>query len=266
MSAFAEPTFALEPLTPRGVAAFARAPLGRLLLVQTVVAALATASILWLLYDGCFPTVTAAIEALPDTGEIRAGQLNWPDDSPVLLADKPFLAFVVDLDHGGDLRSPVDCQIEFGKNSVRAFSLFGEAEIFYPAGQYPFNSTDLKPLWGAWSPDLLALAGLAAFFGLLLTWAALATVYFLPVWLLGFFTNRDLDFRQSWRLAGAALMPGSLLLALAILLYDFCLFDLVQLSFAFGMHFVIGWIYLFISLLFLKRTAPADKANPFAAK
>jgi len=61
-------------------------------------------------------------------------------------------------------------------------------------------------------------------------------------------------------------MPGSLLLALAILLYDFCLFDLVQLSFAFGMHFVIGWIYLFISLLFLKRTAPADKVNPFAAK
>ena len=84
--------------------------------------------------------------------------------------------------------------------------------------------------------------------------------------LLGFFTNRDLDFRQSWRLAGAALMPGSLLLALAILLYDFCLFDLVQLSFAFGMHFVIGWIYLFISLLFLKRTAPADKVNPFVAK
>ena len=139
-------------------------------------------------------------------------------------------------------------------------------KCFIPPGQYPFNHTDLKPLWGAWEPDLLGLAGLAAFFGLLLTWAALATVYCLPVWLLCFFTNRDLNFRQSWRLSGAALLPGALVLALAIALYDFGLFDLVQLSFAFGMHLVLGWIYLFVSLLFLRRVLPKEKANPFATK
>ena len=38
MSALSEPTFAWEPLTPRGVAAFARASFGRLFLVQTIVA------------------------------------------------------------------------------------------------------------------------------------------------------------------------------------------------------------------------------------
>jgi len=62
MNASAEPTFAWEPLTPRGVAAFARAKLGRLLLVQFIVALVAAASVGWFFDDGCFPTITAAIQ------------------------------------------------------------------------------------------------------------------------------------------------------------------------------------------------------------
>ena len=38
-------------------------------------------------------------------------------------------------------------------------------------------------------------------FGLLLTWALLATVYFIPVCLVAFYTDRDLNFRASWKLA-----------------------------------------------------------------
>jgi len=45
--------------------------------------------------------------------------------------------------------------------------------------------------------------------------------------------------------------------------YDLGGFDLVQLCFAFGMHLVIGWIYLFVSPLFLNRALPAAKKNPF---
>ena len=58
MNAPAEPTFAWEPLTPRGVAAFARANFSRLLLVQFIVALLAAASVVWFLDDGCFPTIS----------------------------------------------------------------------------------------------------------------------------------------------------------------------------------------------------------------
>ncbi len=43
MSVPAEPTAAWEPFTPRGVAAFAGAGFGRLLLVQFIVALLAAA-------------------------------------------------------------------------------------------------------------------------------------------------------------------------------------------------------------------------------
>jgi hypothetical protein len=267
VSALAEPTFAWEPVTPRGVAAFARASLERLVVVQSIFALLAAAAFTWLLSDGFFPTVDAAVGRLPATGEIRSGKLSLLDTTPAILAEGRLLAFDVDLKHSRQIRSPADFQVEFGENSLLIFSLFGETEIAYPDGQYfAFNRNDVQPLWGAWSPDLLALAAIGTFLGLMFAWVLLATLYFLPVWLICFFANRDLNFRQSWRLAGAALMPGALLMSLSLVLYDWGDCDVVQLCFAFGFHLVIGWIYLFISPLFLNRALPSSTKNPFADK
>src|ERR1035438_6763754 len=132
MSAPAEPTFAWEPLTPRGVAAFARAKLGRLLLVQFIVALLAAASVVWFFDDGCFPTISEAIQKLPADGEIRSGKLDWHGDPSQLLVEGKFLAFDVDLTHSGQIHSTADSQIEFGGDSIRIFSLPpGYSEIFY---------------------------------------------------------------------------------------------------------------------------------------
>ncbi|MGA2248896.1 MAG: hypothetical protein ABSH48_28415 [Verrucomicrobiota bacterium] len=264
MSAFTEPAFAWEPITPRGVAAFARASFERLFVVQAVVALLAAAAVVWTLSDGIFPTIDAAIAELPDAGEIHSGKLDWRDDSPMLLAEGRILAFSVDLEHGGALRSPADFQFEFGRDSVRVFSLFGETEVNYPPGYLiAANQTDARPVWGAWAPDILGLAAIGVFFGLLLVWAVLATLYFLPVWLVCLFSNRDLNFRASWKLAGAALMPGALLLALSLVLYELGGFDILQLCLAFGLHLIIGWIYLFLSPMFLNRVLPPEKQNPF---
>lgn len=264
MSAFTEPAFAWEPITPQGVAAFARASFERLFVMQAVVALLAAAAVAWVLSDGIFPTIDAAVSQLPDAGGIHSGKLDWRDDSPVLLAEGRILAISVDLEHGGALRSPADFQFEFGADSVRVFSLLGEMEFPYPPGYViAANQTDARPAWGAWAPDILGLAAIGTFLGLLLVWAVLATAYCLPVWLVCLFTNRDLNFFASWKLAGAALMPGALLLAGSLVLYDLSGFDLVQLGFAFGMHLVIGWIYLFVSPMFLNRALPAEKKNPF---
>jgi hypothetical protein len=267
MSAPAESTFAWEPLTPRGVAAFAHARLSRLLLVQFVVASLTAAASVWFLSDGCFPTVRAAIRNLPVAGEIRAGRLNWPGHPPQLLAEGRFLAFIVDPNHSGQIHSTADVQIEFGTESVRIISLLGYTEQEYPRDWIvSFNRTDLEPLWGAWEPELLAIAVLALVAGLMLAWAVLATIYFLLVRLISFFANRDLDFRGSWKLAGAALMPGALLLTAAIMLYGFAVLDLVQFCFIFAAHFALGWIYLFLSQLFLPRLVASEKGNPFSYK
>jgi hypothetical protein len=265
MSADENPAFAWEPLTPRGVAAFARASFGRLLLVQIIVALMAAASVTWFLDDSVFPVVKTAIQNLPAAGEIRSAKLDWHGESPRLLAEGRVLAFDVDLNHSGKINSPADVQIEFGDETIWSSALLGYMDFPYPSGQpLPFNRTDLEPLWGAWTSTILFAAFMAAAIGLLASWWLLATIYFLPVWLLGFFVNRNLNFRAGWKLSGAALMPGALLMAAGILLYDFGAVDLVQFGFIFGAHFVLGWIYLFVSLLFVPAIPAAlPKGNPF---
>jgi hypothetical protein len=262
--------FAWEPLTPRGVAAFAHATFSRLLLVQFIVALLAAFSVVWFLDNACFPTIRVAIQKLPGAGEISSGKLDWAGGSPQLLAEGNFLAFDVDPDHSGQINSTADLQIEFGRESVRVFSSlgYGHADFFYPPYRFaPFNRTELEPLWGAWAVEILFIAAAAAAAALLLSWWILAMFYFLPVWILGFFANRDLNFRAGWKLSGAALMPGALMMAAAIFLYGFGALNLVQFCFIFGAHFVLGWIYLFVSLLFLPRISETKAIeNPFFKK
>jgi hypothetical protein len=264
VSALGQPSFAWEPLTPRGVAAFARASFERLFIMQSVFALCAAAAVTWLLADGIFPVIDSTINTLPDMGAIHGGRLDWRDDSPVLLAEGKILAVSVDVEHGGKLRSPADFQFEFGRDTVEIISLFGTAELDYPSGYFiAANRREARPAWDAWSPNILGLAAIGTFFGMLATWFVLASLYFLPVWLISFFANRDLDFCASWKLAAAALMPGAAVMAAALVLYDSGAIDLVQLCFAFGMHLVIGWVYLFVSPVFLERSTPPEKKNPF---
>jgi hypothetical protein len=267
MSDSADASFAWEPLTPRGVAAFARARLSRLLLVQLVVASLAATAVIWFLSNGWFSTVRAAIRSLPATGAIRSGRLDWPGNSPQLLADDRLLAFIVDTNHSGQVHSPADVQFEFSRETVRVYSLLGYAEWTYPRDwTIACNRTELEPVWGAWEPEWLAITVLAVVAGLLLVWALLATVYFVPAWLIAFVMNRALDFRGSWKLAGAAVLPGGLLLTVAIVLYGLGGLDLVQCGFCFSLHFVLGWVYLFVSQFFLPRLESTPKRNPFSSR
>jgi hypothetical protein len=262
--------FAWEPLTPRGVAAFAHAKLSRLVLVQFIVALLAAFSALWFLDNGCFPTIRAAIQSLPDDGKISSGNLDWHGDSSQMLAEGKFLAFDVDLNHSGQITSTADLQIEFGRGTVCVFSSlgYGYGKFPYPPDRLaPFNRPELEPLWDAWAAEILFIAAATTVVALLLIWWILSTVYFLPVWILGFFANRDLNFRASWRLSGAALMPGALLMTAGIFLYGFGFMNLVSFGFIFASHFVLGWIYLSVSLVFLPRISEAKpKANPFTDK
>ena len=261
--------FAWEPLTPRGVAAFARARFSHLFLAQFIFALLAAASVVLFLDDSCFPTIRAGIQKLPDSGNISSGELDWRGGSAQMLAEGNFLAFDVDLNHGGQIRSTTaDLQIEFGAETVRIYSWLGYADFFYPPDRFaPFNRPELEPLWGAWSAEILFVAAVATVVALILSWWILAAIYFLPVWILGFYANRDLNFRASWKLSGAALMPGALLMTVGILLYDFGFLNLVSFGFVFAAHFMLGWIYLFVSLFFLPRISESKpKANPFKSR
>jgi hypothetical protein len=260
-----KPPAAWQPLTPRGVAAFGRAHLGRLLLVQFVVALLAAAATIWFLHRAWFPAVGEAIDKLPAAGEIRGDRLEWRGPSPQGLAENRWLALSVDLQHEGNARSPADLAVEFGRTDVRIYSLFGFVQVPYEGGGVtPFNQPDLEPWWGAWAPPILAIVAGDVILGLLASWALLATLYCLPVWLLAFFANKDLDLRGCWRLSGAALMPGALFCIAAIVGYGLGMLDLVKLLVAGGVHFVIGWVYLVLGTFAAQRHPEAAAGgNPF---
>jgi len=257
--------FAWQPLTVRGVAAFASATLGRLLLVQFIVALLVAGTVVWFVQRAWFPTIGEAIRQLPPKAEIRSGRLDWPGPSPTRLAEGRFLALVVDLDHSGAARSPAQLQVEFGREDFKVYSLFGYLQGAYPRSRaVAFNRTELGPRWGAWAPPILAMVAGLVMAGLMTSWACLATVYCVPVSLIGFFADRDCSLGGSWRLAGAALMPGAFLMCAAILMYGWGAFDLVRLAVAGALHLVIGWVYVVVSPFSLPAHQAATRdLNPF---
>ncbi len=263
------PFIAWLPVTPRGVAAYATAPLRRLLLAQSGVALVVAVAVAVFLSEAYFPVVTQAILQAPASGEIRQGQLNWQGDTPVFLAENRFLAVSVDLDGATKLRSVAHVQVELGRTSYFVHSLFGYLELDYPRGWIiAANRQELQPLWGAWQPAIVVGAMLSVVVGSLLSWAALATLYFGPVGLLGYICNRQLNASASWKLCGAALLPGALLMAVAISFYVLGVMDLVQMSFIYAAHLIVGWVYLFLGVWFLPAQAqrPKGKENPFAAR
>ena len=263
----AKPIVAWQPLTFHGVAAFAQAPLARLLLVQTVVALVAAASVMWFLYRAWLPTLNEAVRRLPVEGALVSGFLQWGDASPVCLADGRTLAVIIDPEHTGKARTPAQVQVELGRRDVKFFSVFGEMRIPYPPrGILPLNQPEVGPWWGAWAPVLVAIAGIGVGLSLLGIWACLATLYLLPVRLISFLAKRVCGLAGAWCLAGAALMPGALLMSGAIVLYGWGALDLVRLIAVCGVHLLAGWIYLLGSPFCLPRREAAKGAqeNPFA--
>jgi hypothetical protein len=262
----AESPAAWQPLTPAGVARFARASSGRLLLLQFVVALASASTVTWFLTSAWFPVITKSIQNLPAEGTIRGGSLEWAGPSPVVLAENRFLAVSVDLRHGGQLRFPAHIQVEFGRKDARIVSLAGYATIPYVEGQeVPFSQPKLEPWWGAWAPPLLGAAFLSVIAALMSTWFVLAILYAVPLWLSAFFADRELRIGGAWCLAGAALMPGALLMIVGILAYGLGLIDVVQLVGLGIGHVVLGWVYCVMSVLRTPVRVVKLKDNPFSS-
>lgn len=255
---------AWQPFTPKGVARFADATNGRLWFVQFVFALLAASGMLWFVRSAWYPTIQAAIEHLPTVGEIRAGQLYWEDTAPQLLAEGRFLSIAVDLTHSGLLRGAAHLQMEFGRGSLEVCGLFGCVDFPYPVNiVFGLNRGEAGPWWGAWRPVILVGVFCGTLAGQLLAWGILAAVYSVPTWGIGIASKRLLTLRGTWKLCGAAQLPGALFFSAAIVSYGLGLLDLVRLVVAFAVHFVVTWVYIGGSLVVRVRV-PSDKSgNPF---
>lgn len=256
---------AWQPITPRGVAAFAHSSPLRLRLAQIAVALLVVSATLWFISGAWYPVVDYAIAQMPSSGGISRGVLNWPGTSPARLGENRFLSIAVDLDHEGLARSPAHVQIEFGRRQVKLFSLFGYIEREYdPRWLIPLSRPETQPWWGAWSPMILVISALLVIVALFASWTVLAAIYMPLVSLIAFFANRDLSITQSWRLSSATLLPGALIMVGIIFVYGLGAWDLPQLGLAVGLHLLVGWIYVFYTPFLLPRTPKAhSRANPF---
>lgn len=261
-----KPRFAWQPLTPSGVAAFAHSTTNRLFLVQTAFALFCIWITLWFLWGAWFPVVGAALEQLPEQGGIHQGRLEWKGEPVARLAENRFLAFAVDLKHEGAARSPAHIQVEVGERDLVFIGLLGPSRLPYqPQWNVGLGRQEAVAWWGAWAPIILAIAGLLTGALLFLVWATLALVYAPVAWLVGFFANRDLDFRGSWRLAGAALMPGALVMTATIFCYGIGWWDVLLLGLGVAAHLVVVWVYVLWSPLRVPRlgSVPSPRQNPF---
>ncbi len=236
---------AWQPLTFRGVAAFAHARIGRVCAVQLIVALAVAAAIGWFLHHAWFPRVLEAIRALPPTGVVEHRALSTPLQSVEPLAADSFLSLSVRPDGGAGAGAASDLRIEFRRLDVQVCWLLGCRTFEYPAGYLiQFNQPELESWWGAWRGTVIAAVAAGVILLLFVTWILLATAYAIPVWLAGFFQDRRLSPVGSWKLASAALLAPACFMAVGIVLYGLGLVDLLRLLLLWVLHLPAGWIYL----------------------
>ena len=117
---------------------------------------------------------------------------------------------------------------------------------------------------GGRQPVVLAGAGMGVVPVLLLLWAVLAAIYAPAAKLVAWFGDRQLSWPGALRLAGAAQMPGAVLLTLGILLYGRQTVDVIGLGYFQTVHFLVSWIYLVVAPFFAPRLSPNRAGrNPF---
>ncbi len=261
------PHHAWQPLTPRGVAAFANATFTRLFMVQLIFAALVAVAAIWFLRAAWFPVIAEAARQLPERGAIRGGELEFGGPSPRRLAANARLAIAVDVAMSEPSGNAADIEVTFEKNGVAICGALGcgwhPYERRYIIG---FNRSEAEPAWGAWQWPITALAALATIISLLVMWWALALVYLPFVKLFAFFADRRVSWSGAWRVSAAGLLPGALIVATGLLLYALGPIDLFQFALLYLLHILAGLVFVMTSPFFLPTVAPFKQGkNPFGS-
>jgi hypothetical protein len=257
---------ALNPLTPAGIARFAHAPLGKVLAICFIFACIAGTSVILFTARCWSPVIDEAVRALPTNSVIEAGQLFWPERIARLLAANEYLAIDVNPETAKAQAKSSDVVLVFEPYGLRIGSLFGYAFLPYPERWVvQFNRDMLAPNWGAWQPAIIAGLGIGTALALMLSWTLLALLYAFYPWFVAALFKRDLLLHQAWKLCYAAMMPGSILMSFGLLLYVFGHISVVFFLIIFAVHFVIGWLYIFLAAFCLKKAevVAVERGNPF---
>lgn len=252
------------PTTFGGVAAVAHSPAWRLLAWQAAVALLAAVVIQAGLASTWGRSLTLASAALPERGEILDGTLQWPAGNlPVILHRGPFLGLAVQPAGAESVPLTADVTLTLQARHLVVGSLLGRRVVAYPSpGRIPLDRYGFTGLLEAWWTPVLIGGGVVIFAGLFLVWRVLALVCGAVVWIPGLLGGRPLPFGVVYRLAGAALLPGAMLMIAAFALYATRQVDLLGLLVAMPAHLVLGGVFLLGGWRHARRLQ--DAPNPFA--
>ena len=262
------PPVAWQPFTFGGVAAFASARLGRLMLVGFLAAVIFSAALVWFLDRDYCPIILEAIQKMPETARVAAGRLQGVPNT--LISESRFLAIAATPESAADIGQGADVQFQLRQTDFCVSSIFRPdwgLEFDYDRGaSLKLSRSSLEPWWGAWQPVLLAGAGFGAVVLLLAAWVLLAAIYTAPAKFIAWFADRNLAWSGAGRLCFAAMAPGALVMTFAVFLYGWRAIDLVQLSFFWIAHLVMGWVYVAGGVWASPRLFPSVTAkNPFAS-
>ena len=272
------PLNSYQPFTIGGVASFAVASVWRLFGVQFIFAGFVSGVLIWFVNSAWIPVIDESIEQMPQSGDISKGSLNWPIGASLHVegpeGGEPFIRLDVEPSGITNVIESVDLVLAFDSKRLFVGSSLGLGLIVLPYPwnfEIPFNKSDLKPWWGARSHLILLSLGLLVTIFLMLSWSFLGLFYMLPVKI--FSVNR-LSFKDSWKLASAAHLPGALLMSVGIFMYGIKQIELVGFAFLWLIHLILPWFYLFFSPFFapksvkkvrkFKSDSKSDEiANPF---
>jgi hypothetical protein len=260
---------AWQPFTFSGVAAFGRGTNSRLSVLLLVMCAISGLTFSWLLSTAWAPVLRESIRQLPDQGWIVQGELVWTHPGPLRLQEGKHLGLAVDPFGTRKAGAVSDLFLEFSRQELRIHCFAGNFGVPYPQrGVFPLNRTELQPWWGAWEPGIFVGAALFFMIACLVSWIALASLWYFPAKILAFYLDRDLSLAGCWRCAAAALVPGAALMCLALVFYGLQQIQIFELLLAFIIHLILGCIYTMMAVIRLPRIdAPSisqRKKNPFA--
>ena len=211
------PPAAWQPLTFGGVAAFASARLGRLLLVGFLAAAIFGAGLVWFLQRDYCPVILQAIQKMPETARVATGRLQGVPS--VLISESGRLAIAVTTDSAADIGQGADVQFQLRQTDFCVGSIFrpdwGLDFDYGRAASLNLSRSSLEPWWGAWQPVLLTGAGVGAVVLLLAGWVVMAAIYAAPAKFAAWFADRNLSWSGAGRLCFAAMVPGALVMTFA---------------------------------------------------
>jgi hypothetical protein len=260
-----------QPFTFTGVARYASAGIGRLLLTALIFALPGAAVIARVAAHCWWPVITEAVESLPENARIHDGALQAEEQDARLLAANQFLSLQLTASEKWQESSPVDFAVQLGKYELMVSSLFGDTALSYPGNSVIIlNRATVWPIWGAWKVPLLAGLFIGGLVSLIISWFALGVVYAPVVLLIGGIARRQLSFARAWKVAVAAQWSASLLMIFALALYSTgeigVLFVLIMLV----AHFIPPILNLLIAPFFLPKAAHEkrgkEKDNPFVTE